>query len=88
MELLEKENLYYANMEELEDYEDIDAGENFMGDNAGSSQNFGATFLASKFAANTKKGAIKKVTIPDSNSLKMPKMFKPTEPDFSTFQED
>lgn len=89
MELMEKENLLYGNME-LEDYEEeSDAGESSMGDNASHGQNFGVTFLASKFAANTKKGAFKKVTlIPDSSSLKMPKMFKPTEPDFSTFQED
>lgn len=87
MELLEKENLYYTNvMEDDDDEEEGSAGESSM---AGHAQNFGATFLASKFAANTKKGAIKKVAIklPDADSLKMPKMFKPTEPDFSTFHD-
>ncbi|KAG5035586.1 hypothetical protein JHK87_010496 [Glycine soja] len=88
MELLEKENLYYTNvMEDDDDEEEGSAGESSM---AGHAQNFGATFLASKFAANTKKGAVKKVTInlPDAGSLKMPKMFKPTEPDFSIFHDD
>ncbi|XP_045810746.1 probable cyclic nucleotide-gated ion channel 16 [Trifolium pratense] len=83
MELLEKENLLY---------DESGGGESSMGmeeDSASHGQNFGATFLASKFAANTRKGAVKKVAIiPDSSSLKMPKMFKPTEPDFSTFHED
>ncbi|XP_061365373.1 probable cyclic nucleotide-gated ion channel 16 [Gastrolobium bilobum] len=87
MELLEKENLYYTNVMELEDDEETSAGESSMGDIASLTQNLGATVLASKFAANTKKGAIKKVSIPDSDSLKMPKMFKPTEPDFSKFQD-
>ncbi|KAG5066893.1 hypothetical protein JHK86_010624 [Glycine max] len=87
MELLEKENLYYTNVMEDDDEEEGSAGESSM---AGHAQNFGATFLASKFAANTKKGAVKKVTInlPDAGSLKMPKMFKPTEPDFSIFHDD
>ncbi|KAL5191962.1 putative cyclic nucleotide-gated ion channel 16 [Glycine soja] len=88
MELMEKENLYYTNvMEDDDDEEEGSAGESSM---AGHAQNFGATFLASKFAANTKKGAVKKVTInlPDAGSLKMPKMFKPTEPDFSIFHDD
>ncbi|KAJ1418226.1 RmlC-like jelly roll fold [Sesbania bispinosa] len=88
MELLEKENLYYSNVMELEDDEEISAAESSTGDSASHIQNLGATVLASKFAANTRKGAVKKVTIPDASSLKMPKMFKPTEPDFSTFHED
>ena len=73
-------------VEDDDDEEEGSAGESSM---AGHTQNFGATFLASKFAANTKKGAIKKVAIklPDADSLKMPKMFKPTEPDFSTFHD-
>ena len=88
MELLEKESMYYTNVEQEDDYEEAGAGESSMEDNASHTQNLGATVLASKFAANTRKGAVKKVTIPDSDSLKMPKMFKPTEPDFSTFHED
>ncbi|KAF1871059.1 hypothetical protein Lal_00020793 [Lupinus albus] len=81
MELIEKENIY-TNMMDQEDYEEIGVEEI-----SSHIQNLGATVLASKFAANTKKGAFRKVTIAESN-LKMPKMFKPTEPDFSRFQED
>ncbi|CAL0319981.1 unnamed protein product [Lupinus luteus] len=81
MELLEKENMY-TNMMDQEDYEEIGVEEI-----SSHIQNLGATVLASKFAANTKKGAFRKVTIAESN-LKMPKMFKPAEPDFSRFQED
>ncbi|XVF60343.1 hypothetical protein PTKIN_Ptkin08bG0037500 [Pterospermum kingtungense] len=40
-------------------------------------QQLGATILASKFAANTRKGSSK------VDSLKMPKIYKPAEPDFS-----
>lgn len=87
IELLDKENLYYTNMMDQEGYEETSAGDSSMGDNASLTQNLGATVLASKFAANTKKGAVKKLSIADT-SLKMPKMFKPTEPDFSTYQED
>ncbi|KAG2399148.1 Cyclic nucleotide- and calmodulin-regulated ion channel 16 [Vigna angularis] len=97
MELLGKESLYYTNVVEIveEDDDDCDAGD--AGGGAGESssgpsvgfQNLGATVLASKFAANTRKGKIKtvKINLPDSDSLKMPKMFKPTEPDFSTFHD-
>ncbi|XP_027337679.1 probable cyclic nucleotide-gated ion channel 16 [Abrus precatorius] len=89
MELLEKENLYYTNVMEIEeDEEEIGAGESSTGDSTSYAQNLGATVLASKFAANTRKGAFKKVMIADDRSLKMPKMFKPAEPDFSTFHED
>ncbi|QCD84792.1 probable cyclic nucleotide-gated ion channel 16 [Vigna unguiculata] len=97
MELLGKESLYYSNVVEIvEEEEGVDgdggdgggAGESSSGPSVGF-QNLGATVLASKFAANTRKGKIKKVKInlPDSDSLKMPKMFKPTEPDFSTFHD-
>ncbi|KAG8384806.1 hypothetical protein BUALT_Bualt04G0156700 [Buddleja alternifolia] len=50
-----------------------------------SNNSLGATLLASKFAANTKRGAAQKAQIADasSSSLKMPKLFKPDEPDFS-----
>ncbi|XP_021858425.1 probable cyclic nucleotide-gated ion channel 16 [Spinacia oleracea] len=43
-----------------------------------------ATILASKFAANTKRGANHKMNIiaTSSHDLKMPKMFKPEDPDF------
>lgn len=48
-------------------------------------QNLGATILASKFAANTRRGAPKKVQVAEtpSSSLNMPPLMKPDEPDFS-----
>lgn len=87
MELMEKENLYYSNVMELEDDEENGAEDGLVGDNASHGQNLGATVLASKFAKKTK-GAVKRIPIPESSSLKMPKMFKPTEPDFSRFHDD
>ncbi|CAO2839688.1 unnamed protein product [Amaranthus hypochondriacus] len=43
-----------------------------------------ATILASKFAANTRRGVNQKIKIVDTSSqdLMMPKMFKPEDPDF------
>ncbi|KAK7354071.1 hypothetical protein VNO80_19528 [Phaseolus coccineus] len=96
MELLGKESLFYTNVLEIEeDDDDVDvgdgggAGESSTAQSVGTFQNLGATVLASKFAANTRKGKIKKlkINLPDSDSLKMPKMFKPAEPDFSTFHD-
>ncbi|XP_015967239.1 probable cyclic nucleotide-gated ion channel 16 [Arachis duranensis] len=87
MELLQKENLYYTNIEQ----EDGEGEEQRVGGSSSSSGNraqISTTVLASRFAANTRRGAAKKIAIPDSDSLKMPKMFKPTEPDFSTFQDE
>lgn len=52
----------------------------------GNAQYLGATILASRFAANTRRGVNQKVQLVDpvaSSSLKMPRMFKPDEPDFS-----
>ncbi|KAL2340879.1 hypothetical protein Fmac_008819 [Flemingia macrophylla] len=89
LELLDKENLYDSNMVEIEEEEVDEEEARAAGSSTGAHvQNLGATVLASKFAANTRKGMVKKVTIkiPDGN-LKMPKMFKPTEPDFSRFQD-
>ncbi|PON52032.1 Voltage dependent potassium channel [Trema orientale] len=66
-------------------------GETPKGDNASNAQNLGATILASKFAANTRRGANQKVQVAGSaasTSLKMPELFKPDEPDFSLYQED
>ncbi|XP_058080791.1 cyclic nucleotide-gated ion channel 18-like [Magnolia sinica] len=50
----------------------------------------GATILASKFAKNTKRGMNQKIkgSGPSSTSLKMPKLLKPVEPDFSVDAED
>ncbi|KAE8717364.1 putative spermidine synthase 1 [Hibiscus syriacus] len=81
IELAKQENLF------------DDGGEGVLGeeDEGGSSdtsyqtQHLGVTLLASKFAKNTRRGA-KKVMARishDESMLKMPKMFKPVEPDFS-----
>ncbi|GAB2220770.1 hypothetical protein Droror1_Dr00008442, partial [Drosera rotundifolia] len=66
----------------LMDYEGDDEN---AGSSASNAQPLGASILASKFAANTRRGANQKVKIvdPSPESLKMPKMFKPEDPDFS-----
>ncbi|KAK8685250.1 hypothetical protein V6N13_041255 [Hibiscus sabdariffa] len=85
IELARQENLF-------DDMDD--SGEGLLADGeAGSSDttdhsqhlDLGVTVLASKFAKNTRIGT-KKVMPPlghDDSMLKMPKMFKPVEPDFS-----
>lgn len=95
-ELTMQESFYYLQIAGKEDdyvgelaggdYEN-ESGETPSGDDASNGQNLGATILASKFAANTKRGANQKVQPagPTSTSLKMPKMFKPDEPDFSSY---
>ncbi|KAI8533728.1 hypothetical protein RHMOL_Rhmol10G0031800 [Rhododendron molle] len=71
---------------------DMEADENNDDNgNHGLGQHLGATFLASKFAKNTRKGAVnnQKAQVVDSaSSLKMPKFFKPDEPDFSVMREE
>ncbi|XP_020156888.1 cyclic nucleotide-gated ion channel 18 [Aegilops tauschii subsp. strangulata] len=57
----------------------------------GGGTHLGATFLASKFAKNTKKGAHQKSMsqrIDDVSTMKFPKLAKPDEPDFSLHSED
>ncbi|XP_052183326.1 cyclic nucleotide-gated ion channel 18-like [Diospyros lotus] len=90
-ELLKQESLYYLELPEgvtdpgAEDY-DYDhevsgAAGNSMVDSTG--QHLSATFLASKFAANTRRGLAQKVKAA-TTGLEMPKkLFKPNEPDFS-----
>lgn len=58
-----------------DEYSDLDLSSD------SSIQQLSTTLLASKFAANTKKGAIKPVK-PGESILRMPKMFKPDEPSF------
>ncbi|CAI9752650.1 unnamed protein product [Fraxinus pennsylvanica] len=69
------------------DERDSDDGFNEISskDSPNKAQHLGATILASKFAANTRRGVVQKVQFADtvSSSLKMPKLFKPEEPDFS-----
>ncbi|XP_022775366.1 probable cyclic nucleotide-gated ion channel 16 [Durio zibethinus] len=90
MELARQESLY--DMQDNEDsysegsagaeYDDGDAA---PANNASNSQHLGITILASKFAKNTRRGAQKMISRigADDSILKMPKMFKPVEPDFS-----
>ncbi|CAN4088252.1 unnamed protein product [Withania somnifera] len=88
-ELSREESLYYrGGMDQDDDYgrEYPEAG--YDGGNASghttesSIQHLGATILASRFAANTRRGKVARVD-PGESSLHMPKLFKPDEPDFS-----
>ncbi|EOY02348.1 hypothetical protein QUC31_018224 [Theobroma cacao] len=97
-ELITRESSFYyrslSNPESyyIDDIEDEDENiERTSTDSPTNVQHLGATILASKFAANTRKGSNdQKVAVIDSssNSLKMPKLFKPDEPDFSVDHED
>lgn len=95
MELARQEGLYYCGTHVLDqefnyrdgsgpDYEKGGA-DNLSGENAHNAQHLGATVLASKFAANTRRGVQHKS---DPTSLQMPKLLKPEEPDFSSDPED
>ncbi|KAJ4961130.1 hypothetical protein NE237_021040 [Protea cynaroides] len=66
-------------------YYEGDDTERLSTENANSTQHLGATIMASRFAANTKRGVNQKFKVvdPSASSLKMPKLFKPDEPDFS-----
>ncbi|PRQ53842.1 putative potassium channel, voltage-dependent, ELK [Rosa chinensis] len=83
----EEEGYYYDNEEQtnLVNYDGESGDRSSTGEKLSTSMNLGATFLASKFAANTRKGIVQKAQLvdPDSTSLQMPRMFKPDEPDFS-----
>ncbi|KAK9756092.1 hypothetical protein RND81_01G072700 [Saponaria officinalis] len=92
-ELARQEDYYYMMMDDAQDQDfhtdddgsillDGDVNRATSSSNATSQQPLGATFLASKFAANTRRGLIQKVKIDTSNDLKMPKMFKPEDPNF------
>ncbi|KAJ8553796.1 hypothetical protein K7X08_024474 [Anisodus acutangulus] len=85
-ELSREESLYYrGEMDQDDDYgqERPQAGGNAPDHAAESSiQHLGATILASRFAANTRRGKVARVD-PGESSLRMPKLFKPDEPDFS-----
>ncbi|WOG87591.1 hypothetical protein DCAR_0206821 [Daucus carota subsp. sativus] len=85
-ELMKKESLYYKYMAESAKNHDFE-GEQSEGSSKDhrNEQHLGATILASQFATNTRRGVDQKLARvnPDDPSLKMPKMFKPDEPDFS-----
>lgn len=66
-----------------EAFEDVGLEQPLVG-SAHNSQQLGATILAKRFATNTRRGIEQKIQMTDSSSsLKMPKLFKPDEPDFS-----
>lgn len=83
-ELARRESFNYMQISQrVTDGEDDGNNESLSEGNA---QCLGATILASRFAANTRRGVNQKVQLVDpvaSSSLKMPRMFKPDEPDFS-----
>ncbi|KAK4400610.1 Cyclic nucleotide-gated ion channel 18 [Sesamum angolense] len=85
-ELARHESMYY--MQLSEDDDDDDDGDDDDDDNghkpATESNALKATILASKFAANTRKGAAQRVRFvePGDSILRMPKLFKPEDPSF------
>ncbi|KAF5740356.1 putative cyclic nucleotide-gated ion channel 18 [Tripterygium wilfordii] len=92
-ELARHESSGYLSIPDEDIYYNTEVGSGFYEDEGGegssadvnNAQHLGATILASKFAANTRRGAHQKPPVVDtaSTSLKMPKLFKPEEPDFS-----
>ncbi|XP_052139167.1 cyclic nucleotide-gated ion channel 18 [Oryza glaberrima] len=103
-ELSKQEELYYMQGQGGDDgdgHDDSDsapllgAGAGAGGDHrdgaAAGAAHLGATFLASKFAKNTKKSAAAhhgKARMEDVSSIKFPKLAKPDEPDFSLSSDD
>ncbi|MCD7452074.1 Cyclic nucleotide-gated ion channel 18 [Datura stramonium] len=89
-ELALQESYYYMQDPDDEDnyneqsFEDAGPEQPLVDRGARGSQQLGATILAKRFAVNTRKGIEQKIQMADSSSsLKMPKLFKPDEPDFS-----
>ncbi|KAF5208107.1 Cyclic nucleotide-gated ion channel [Thalictrum thalictroides] len=87
-ELAIQEGLCYngvPNQDEVMEGDEDTGAYSSVVENTNSGQHFGATVLASKFAANTRKGVgqKKKLIDLDGSGLDMPKLFKPDDPDFS-----
>ncbi|KAJ7970873.1 Cyclic nucleotide-gated channel [Quillaja saponaria] len=87
-ELTRKESFYYmafpkSKITYIDELADGIYGDE-SGENVNNGQHLGATILASKFAANTRRGVNQKVQASDP----VPQLFKPDEPDFSEEQED
>ncbi|CAF2085291.1 BnaA06g16940D [Brassica napus] len=84
----EGDDYYYDDDDDDDQYgEDMPESSNNVDDNSSNNQNLSATILASKFAANTKRGVLgnqrgSSRIDPDDPTLKMPKMFKPEDPGF------
>lgn len=93
IDLARQEELYYDNNldDESTDADYQESGGHSSSRDDHSAQHLGVTVLASKFAANTRKGVSHKVASldPDANSLKMPKkLFKPDDPTFLADPDD
>ncbi|XP_020547402.1 probable cyclic nucleotide-gated ion channel 16 isoform X2 [Sesamum indicum] len=82
-ELARHESMYYMQLSDDDDDGDDDDDDNSHKPSI-ESNTLAATILASKFAANTRKGAAQKVRFvePGDSSLRMPKLFKPEDPSF------
>ncbi|KAI4366628.1 hypothetical protein MLD38_022484 [Melastoma candidum] len=79
-ELMQQESYYYDGQYYGNEEHGFDPD-----DGANNNQQLTATLLASKFAANTKRGGVQKgqvVVDPSASSLKMPKLFKPDDSNF------
>ncbi|CAK7328260.1 unnamed protein product [Dovyalis caffra] len=87
-----QESLFYSQVldGEVEYYYSDEGGdERSLVDSSNSGSHLAATMLASKFAANTRRGVgHHKLSRPDDSTLQMPKFFKPEEPDFYAEHED
>lgn len=82
----EEEGYYYYDEEQADgNYENNENGGRSGESTSNTGSHIGVTFLASKFAANTKRGIAQKAQAVEaaSTSLGMPRLFKPDEPDFS-----
>ncbi|PQM32917.1 putative cyclic nucleotide-gated ion channel 18 [Prunus yedoensis var. nudiflora] len=82
----EEEGYYYYDEEQVDgNYENNENGGRSGESTSNTGSHIGVTFLASKFAANTKRGIAQKAQAVEaaSTSLGMPRLFKPDEPDFS-----
>ncbi|KAL5987554.1 Cyclic nucleotide-gated ion channel 18 [Asimina triloba] len=88
-ELERQESLYYkplldSGQSSYSEYQDVPLEDDDVAiDNQSNLQQLNATILASKFAKNTKRGVNQKRGGPAAASLKMPKLLKPNDPDFS-----
>ncbi|KAL5206159.1 hypothetical protein ABZP36_034368 [Zizania latifolia] len=97
-ELTKQEGLYYLQGQgggnDDGRHDDSDNAPLLGGDHKEAGVHLGATFLASKFAKNTKKSAAAHRKAPaqprtdDVSSIKFPKLAKPDEPDFSLSTDD
>ncbi|ERN05914.1 hypothetical protein AMTR_s00006p00268380 [Amborella trichopoda] len=88
-ELLRQESLFYKSKQEGLS-PSYNVGEVYVTDGFQNGPHLGATILASRFAANTRRGMNQKIKAEDpiGDSMQMPMLWKPLEPDFSTYGDD